>query len=148
MASNDTYEIRVHGQDGSLQSIVRRQHDFLEVTDADIEALREQQLGGDTPPGLRQTMIDVLDATPIRETMPAYDGIVVDQIGNLWVEEYRRPSDTVRRWTVFSTEGAMLGTLSVPERFVIQDVGDAYVLGKWTDELEIEHVQMYELVKP
>ena len=148
VASNDNYEVRVHGQDGSLLSIVRRQHIFLEVTDSDIAVLREEQLGGDAPPGMRQTMIGVLDATPIRETMPAYERIVLDQIGNLWVEEFRRPNDTVRKWTVFNTEGAMLGTLSVPDRFVIHDVGGDFVLGKWTDELDIEHVQMYELIKP
>lgn len=148
VASNDTYEVRVHGHDGSLASIVRRQHDLLEVTDADIEALRDQQLGGDTPPQMRQTMIDVLEATPIRETMPAYERIVLDQVGNLWVEEYRRPNDTVRRWTVFNTGGVMLGTLPTPDRFVIHDVGRDFVLGKWTDELDIEHVQMYELIKP
>jgi hypothetical protein len=148
VASNDTYEVRVHGRDGGLQSIVRRQHDHLEVTDADIEALREEQLGGDTPEGMREAMIDVLDATPIRETMPAYRGIMLDQIGNLWVEEYRRPGDTTPRWTVFSAEGEMLATMSLPERFVIRDAGDDYVLGTWRDELEIEHVRLYELMKP
>ncbi len=147
VASNDSYEVRVHGRDGGLQSIVRRQHDHLEVTDADIEALREEQLGGDTPEGMRQAMIDVLDATPIRETMPAYRGIMLDRIGNLWVEEYRRPGDTLARWTVFSAEGKMLATMSLPERFVIRDAGDDYILGTWRDELEVEHVQLYELIK-
>ena len=42
----------------------------------------------------------------------------------------------------------MLGTLSVPDRFVIHDVGRDFVLGKWTDDLDVEHVQMYELIKP
>ncbi len=148
VAANDTYEIRVHGQDGALQSIVRRRHDVIQVTDADIEALREEQLGGDVPPGLSEAMLDVLDATPIRETMPAFDGVTVDRLGNLWVEEYRRPRETLRRWTVFDARGVMLGSLAVPDRFEILDVGDDYVLGRWTDDLEIEHVQMYELIKP
>jgi hypothetical protein len=148
VAANDSYEIHIHGSDGTLQSIVRRQYALFEVTDADIEAAREQQLGGNVPPGMEEAMVDVLDATPIRETMPAYEGIVVDRMGSLWVEEYRRPGDTKRRWTVFDPEGVMLGTLTVPDRFVVHDVGDDYVLGEWTDELEIEHVQMYELIKP
>jgi len=148
VAANDSYEIRVHGRDGGLQSIVRRQHDPIEVTDADIEARREERLGGNVAPGLGETMVDVLDATPIRETMPAYDEVTVDRVGNLWVEEYRRPRETLRRWAVFDARGVWLGTLSVPDRFVILDVGDDYVLGRWTDDLEIEHVQMYELIKP
>ncbi len=147
VASNDSYEVRVHGRDGMLQSIVRKQHEHPDVTDADIAAWKERQLDG-TPEGMRQAMTDVVESTPIRETMPAYRNILLDRAGNLWVEEYRRPSDTVPRWTVFSTEGEMLGTLSVPERFVIRDAGDDYVLGTWRDELEIERVQMYELIKP
>jgi hypothetical protein len=80
--------------------------------------------------------------------MPAYRGIMLDRGGNLWVEEYRRPGDRVPRWTVFSAEGEFLGTLAVPERFAVHDIGDDYVLGRWADDMDIEHVRMYELVKP
>ena len=79
--------------------------------------------------------------------MPAYDGVIVDRGGNLWVEAYRRPGDSVPRWTVFDAQGVMLGAVAVPDLFEIMDVGDDYVLGKWVDELDIEHVQMYELMK-
>jgi hypothetical protein len=147
VASNDTYEVRVHGRDGGLHSIVRRQHDHAEVTDADIAAWKERQMER-TPEEIRRAMTDVVESTPIRETMPAYRSILLDRAGNLWVEEYRRPSDSVPRWTVFSDEGEMLGTMSMPDSFELEDVGDDYVLGTWQDELEIEHVQMYELIKP
>ena len=148
VASNDTYEVRVHARDGSLESIVRKQHENLEVTDADVEAFKEAQLSSDMPPGMRDAMAQVLDDSPIRETMPAFDFFVVDRVGNLWVEEYRRPGETVPRWTVFNREGELLGTLSLPDRFVIDDVGNDYVLGRWSDEMDIEHVRLYGLIKP
>jgi hypothetical protein len=148
VASNDSYEVHVQAQDGGLQSIVRRQFEHLEVTSADIDSMRARQLGDDVPAGMRDAMIEVLDATPIRETMPAFGGIRLDRMGNLWVGEYSRPGNIIPRWTVFSPEGEMLGTMSMPERFGIRDIGDDYVLGTWRDELEIEHVRMYELVKP
>jgi hypothetical protein len=148
VASNDSYEVRLLARDGSLQSIVRRQYENLEVTDADIETFKEQQLSSDMPSGMRDPMAEVLDNSPIRETMPAFDSLIVDRMGNLWVEEYNRPNDTVPRWTVFTSEGEMLGTVSFPDRFDLQEVGDDYVLGAWEDELEIEHVLMYGLVKP
>jgi hypothetical protein len=148
VASNDSYEVLIHTRDGSLQSIVRTQHENLEVTDADVETFKEQQLASDMPSGMRDRMAEVLENTPIRETLPAYRSILLDRIGNLWVEEYNRPGDTVPRWTVFTSEGEALGTMSLPDGFDIQDVGDDYVLGTWEDELEVEHVQMYELVKP
>lgn len=147
VASNDSYEVLIHASDGTLESIVRKQHENLEVTDTDIETFKEQQLSSDMPSGMRDPMAEVLDNSPIRETMPAFDSLVVDRMGNLWVEEYNRPGDTVPRWTVFTSEGEMLGTVSLPDGFNLQDVGDDYVLGTWEDELEIEHVLMYGLVK-
>jgi len=147
VASNDSYEVRLHARDGSLQSIVRRQYENVEVTDADIETFKEQQLSGDMPSGMRDPLAEVLDNSPIRETMPAFDSLIVDRMGNLWVEEYNRPADTVPRWTVFTEEGEMLGTISLPAGFHLQDVGDDYVLGSWADELEVEHVRMYRVIK-
>ncbi len=148
VASNEQYEIRVHSLDGILESILRQQHVPLEVTNTDVAVLREEQLGGDTPEQMRALLTVVFNSSPVPAAMPAYDAILVDRVENLWVEEYNRPGDSVQRWTVFNDAGEMLGTLSLPERFAISEVGDDYVLGVWEDELEIEHVRMYELIKP
>ncbi|MEJ2239049.1 MAG: hypothetical protein P8X82_12185 [Gemmatimonadales bacterium] len=147
VASNDEYEVRVHTTDGTLESIVRKQHVPIEVTDADVAVLREEQLGGDAPEQMRVLLTVVFNSSPVPATMPAYDAILVDVMGNLWVEEYKRPADMVSRWTVFNAEAEMLGTLSLPDRFALSEVGDDYVLGVWRDELGIEHVRVYELAK-
>jgi len=148
VASNEQYEIRVHTLEGRLESILRKQHVPLEVSDADVAVLREEQLGGDTPEQMRTLLNVVFNNSPVPATMPAYNAILLDREGNLWVEEYNRPDDAVPRWRVFNAAGEMLGTMSLPERFELADVGDDYVLGTWEDELEIEHVRMYELIKP
>jgi hypothetical protein len=67
--------------------------------------------------------------------------------GDLWVADYRRPSDTQPRWTVFDSTGQMLGAVAMPERFTPYDIGADYVLGTWRDELDVEHVQLYALEK-
>ncbi len=36
----------------------------------------------------------------------------------------------------------------MPEHFEAQESGDDYVLGKWEDPDDVEHVRMYQLVKP
>ena len=84
----------------------------------------------------------------IPKTMPAFTTFVVDPERNLWVREYRRPGGDGERWTVFDSEGLMLGTLSAPLRFRFTDVGADYVLGIRTDDLGVEHVQLYRLEKP
>ena len=71
----------------------------------------------------------------------------MDAEENLWVGEYRRPGDTEPRWRVFSPTGAYLGLVETPERFRIYEIGPDYILGRWSDELDVEHIRMYPLVK-
>ncbi len=85
---------------------------------------------------------------PFPETMPAYDDFLVDSEGNLWVDEYRRPGAEQPRWKVFDPNGELLGVVETPRRFNVYEIGADFVLGRWADELDIEHVQLYELIKP
>ena len=88
------------------------------------------------------------DAKPIPSTLPAYASVKQDAAGNLWVEEYRYPNDDVSRWTVFARDGVMLGTVAMPAGFNLLYVGEDFVLGTWRDELDVEHLRQYELIKP
>jgi hypothetical protein len=42
----------------------------------------------------------------------------------------------------------LLGTLIAPDGLDILDIGSDYVIGVWRDSLDVEHVQLYELIKP
>jgi hypothetical protein len=80
--------------------------------------------------------------------MPAHSGnLLVDAEDNLWVREYSLPGELAFRWSVFDADGVFLGTLDVPEGLQLLDVGADRVLGSWRDDLGVEHVRMYELIK-
>jgi hypothetical protein len=36
----------------------------------------------------------------------------------------------------------------MPERFLVFAIGSDWVIGRWRDELDVEHVRLYELHKP
>jgi hypothetical protein len=42
----------------------------------------------------------------------------------------------------------MLGDVTTPADFRITQIGDDFMLGVWRDDLDVEHVRMYELLKP
>ena len=48
---------------------------------------------------------------------------------------------------MFDPAGAMLGVVETPARFTVDEIGPEFILGRWTDELDVEHVQVYELIK-
>lgn len=51
-------------------------------------------------------------------------------------------------WNVFSPAGELLGPVDLPARLEVFEIGSDYVLGHWLDELEVEHVRRYALIKP
>ena len=145
--SGDSYEIAYYASDGALLRLIRRMSPNLQVTTEDIARYQEDVLEGTRDPSRRQFWQSMFAEMPVPETMPAYSGLIVDLEGNLWVGDYRRPGDDQPRWTVFDPDGAMLGVVETPQRFRIFEIGSDYVLGRGADELDVEHIQIYELLK-
>jgi len=146
--SQDTYEIAVYSVEGDLIASIRRDFASLPVTAVDIEAYRAGELADVSDPVERAERLRQLDNLPYPETMPAYGTIEVDAEGNIWVADYRRPGDQTPQWTVFNPEHRMLGTVQTPPGFRIHQIGSSFILGRWRDALDVEHVQLYELIKP
>jgi hypothetical protein len=42
----------------------------------------------------------------------------------------------------------MLGSVALPDRFRPTQIGSDFVLGVWSDDLDVQHVRMYRLDKP
>jgi hypothetical protein len=158
VAVNDTYEIKIYETDGKLETIIRRDAPPLEVTSEDAELFdrHRDRIDRIRSPDLRRLIRRAYEEMAVPATMPAFGSATraripwlrIDNLNHLWLPEYNRPGETVPQWTVFDPAGVLLGTLRFPERFEPLQIGDDFVLGKWQDELDVEHVQLYELVKP
>ena len=156
VAINDSYEIRAYDRTGKLRTIVRRLGQPRPVNADDLDAARAAQLELFQNSPLRIVMADAHEHMPIPTTMPAFGRpaservpwIVSDPAGGFWVVEYSGPANMSERWSAFDHNGRFLGTLLLPEGFALYEVGEDYVLGVWRDADDVEHVRMYELVKP
>jgi hypothetical protein len=78
-------------------------------------------------------------------TRPAYGEFLVGPEGGLWVAAYEAAGGTPRDWYVFSSAGRWLGTVRMPDRFRLQQVGDGWVLGVARDEDDVEYVRLHPL---
>lgn len=77
-----------------------------------------------------------------------FDALVTDDIGLLWVREHEAPgAEGPRHWIVFDADGRLLGTVQMPRRFEVFQIGPDFVLGGARDDLDIEHIRLYELVR-
>jgi hypothetical protein len=146
LGSNDAYELGVYSPAGALQRVVRRSQAARPVTDADWDALLREKLD-DMEPEWRKRIEPMYAEMPRAATMPFYSGAQLDDAGNLWVQDFRAPGDAQTLWTVFDAESDMLGGVPMPEGFRPTHIGDDFVLGVWTDELDVQYVQMFALDK-
>jgi len=147
---SDTYEIRVFAPGGALTRLIRRVHEPRAPTAAEIGEVRARMaeaIEGQANPFVAQFR-DAYQNVKFPETMEAFGNLVVDHAGHLWVAETSAFADSARRWSVFDPDGVWLGDVTTPPRLNVQEIGADYVLGNATDELDVERVLLYRLVKP
>jgi hypothetical protein len=153
VATTDTYEVQRYSISGILQTIVRKRHTNLSVTDEDAATSLDAQLAELDNPSFRPVIEELYASMPLPETMPAYGAagtgpsILLDDPGNLWIRELNRPGDDRERWTVFDARGRLQGTLRLPDGLRPFHIGTDFILGVAKDDLDVERVLLYELIK-
>ena len=82
-----------------------------------------------------------LQSVPVAEHLSAFDRVMSDASGHLWVEEYLLSWGrlSARPWTVFDPEGKGLGFVETPAGLEILEIGEDYILGTTRDERHVEH---------
>jgi hypothetical protein len=147
LGSSDAFQIGLYSPSGQLERLIRRRGAPRPVTDEDVRRLREQRIDAGGGADWQRQVDQILQEMPIPETRPAFAGFKADDDGNLWVRETTVPGEPAL-WTVFDTEGRMLGSVRWPDYFRPTHIGRDFVVGIARDELDVEHVLVYGLEKP
>ena len=87
--------------------------------------------------------VAVVDSVSIIEGAPH-----VDALGAVWAPLESPPDAPSRVYDVFDAAGIYLGQVELPRLyFRIEEIGDDYILGIYSDELGVEYVTMYRLTR-
>ena len=87
----------------------------------------------------------VFEATPVPETKPYFDRLLVDPEGYLWVRRESPVSPAGARWDILAPDGSWMGSLRTPTGLEVTQVGADFVLGIWTNDLGVEDVRAFLL---
>jgi hypothetical protein len=156
---SDVPEITWRAPDGAVEQIVRWSPEPVPVTGTFLARFAE---------GLRKDLVRVNPGRSEAELAPFIEeqiarldvprGAVLplaqtmsgDDRGRVWLPEYMPtpgfdfyPS----RYDVVDADGTWLGPVQMPPRFRLLDVAGGRVLGVQLDELDVEHVVVYELIE-
>jgi hypothetical protein len=143
VATQDAAQVEIYGADGALRSIIRTGVPLRPVTPDLVEDLLERRYA-DLPPEQAKAARQATAALPAGKSVPPYGKVALDRSGDLWIQDYPIVSDE-NRWTVYSADGLPLARIALPPEFTPYDIGDGWILGRELDELEVEHVRIYEI---
>jgi len=141
-------EIVCFSPDGS-RTVVRWMSEPVPLGDEEIATWRDTTTELYTLKMNEAEVLRVLEQVTIPAFRPSYSQITLDRAGNLWVELGRTAGSATEAidHLVFDPEGVLLGIVALPSIEVLE-IGDDYVLGLYRDELEVEYLHVYEIVKP
>jgi sugar lactone lactonase YvrE len=140
------FELREMSPEGRVLRVVRVLGKEEAVGPEELERYIQLRLQA-APPERHAEMRRSLESMPVPETMPPYGGILGDEDGNLWVGEWAMYPQVAGSWDVFDPAGAWLGAVGTPPKFDPRDIGSDWVLGVERDELDVEYVVVYPLLK-
>lgn len=107
----------------------------VKPTDEDVRlALAERmprtsQMGSDE-------FAEGLSLAPVGEELPAFEFLIGDSNGSVWIGEHVASTVASRRWLGIDREGRILGALNLPRPWEIIAINDGFVLVVVTDDLD------------
>lgn len=163
--TND-YAIDVYDRNGKLVRTIGRKWRPIAVTRQDIDRYRQGYIhrpnpdGSPSSPETQQDRQRSFEQLSFARQFPAHGSMKVDQVGNLWVQQFRRPTGTMRAsrffdlenhpidWDVFSPQGRWLGVVTTPAKFFVMEIGADYIAGTARDDFDVPRALVFALQKP
>jgi YD repeat-containing protein len=151
VSTGDADEISAYDLNGNLEMLIRRTVGARPVTPEMISLDRngrvEEEKAAMKAVEVEPRVIRMLEALPYPELLPAFRHAVLDSELNLWAEEFPVTEADPSVWSVFDPRGIWLGRVILPPGLDVYEIGADYVLGEVKDEMDVERILVYELIR-
>jgi hypothetical protein len=133
------------------RAIVRRTVALPDVESAQIEAYRARTMADRTTPDGRPDREQIgpieaaWDSTGFARTWPAFDALLWDDAGRLWVGRVSPDTLAPRSWDVHADDGTLIGSVELPTSMRVHAVTGDMVWGTVRDELDVTYVKGYRV---
>jgi hypothetical protein len=152
--SNETYEVKRYGPDGTLETIVRSDHVPLRPSTpelvqrfADEQIVQREAAGVPSDPASNAALREMYGELPLVPALPTFASMLADDAGRLWIQEFALPGGAgeTDRWMLFDAEGRAEGIVEMPAGFRPHHIDEEVVVGVAQDDFDVEYVHIYRL---
>ena len=145
LGDSAVYDVHVYDTAGNLVLLIRDAVPPDPIRSEDIALERAAFFDFGRASNNEQAYTRYVEAMPLPATKPAFDRLVVDSEGHLWVKEYGSFTAAPVRYRIYAPSGERIATAFVPGRVRVYDIGIDYVLGVMSDADYAESIVLYEL---
>jgi hypothetical protein len=140
-------EVRAFDSAGSLREIIRIAQPEKPVPQSDFDRVIAEESANADDESAAAELRRQYSKMPRPAVMPAFQGLLVDLEGNLWLERFRADENADPEWLVLNRSGTVLGYIGTPRGVTIAQIGTDYILGLRRDDSDVEHVVRYRLFR-
>jgi hypothetical protein len=145
MTDGGQFRVRVYDAYRGIVRTIASDRAKRPVTRSDVDRMMDYWVGR-APEARKAAVRRAWEEWPKASHKPWISGIIVDDAGFVWTEQYEPFwSNSARTWHVFGPAGRQVATVVMPQGLRVQQIGASFVLGVWRDEFDVEHIRMYAL---
>jgi hypothetical protein len=146
----ESYELREFTGADSIARIIRWEGPDRSVREQDYgDAIAKWSEDSDDP-AVRRFLIEYGNTHPRSSTFPAFEQLLVDRVGRVWLRDYVKPhlEEGQRRWLILSPDGArIVARLTHPANLSPMDAGEDWLLAVRRDAMDVEWIALYDFVE-
>lgn len=147
------FEVAVYGVDGKLQSLIRTSDKLDPISKSELEKMPQTGVRANATAEENKARAQQMAAKSTTKYWPAYDRVMVDMAGRIWIEDWRPPTSLDENvWAAFDATGKLIGRMVIPaaesraKQWRVVDFGKDEVFVKRLDDDGAIHFTAYSLM--
>ena len=136
---NDAIDISVVSEDGDVLRTIKGEHTTMSITREEIDS----ELSN-LPEEYRNA---ILSSRLLPETKPAYDELVVDDQGQVWIREYPDTDSEFAKWLIIDSDSKLVGEMELPTNLLLKTIKGDRAYASINSEMYGPYIVVYEITE-
>lgn len=136
---NDAIDISIISENGGTVRTIRMEREAVPVTRKEVESMVSSRS--------RRDRRDILRSKLLPETKPAYDAIIVDDQGHIWIREYPNTEAEFAKWLIVDPNGRLVGQMELSTNLLLKVIKGGRAYGSFYSNNSGPYIVVYSITR-